>query len=283
MARSETLVFACSLGFLALSMLTLPTLASAEVQVESLETLHDACRSAPRRDRAVLYTTQLENFRFQAHDAQSGVLAVDIRRNFRILEGAAELFPSGLESISFPATRDRAGELRRYGRKIRVGFFLAFDGGQACLVRPAAAVTTVRIDVAYVELLNGRGQVLAREDTERLRAWRDDDVPEPGLSFGDLEVEEGNALVTRALQSKRAALSACFSNAVSRGASRRAMVTLRLRVSGGRVTHVETELSSLGDREGVECLRASLLGVPANGTGLVRVPLRHQAAEPPSR
>ena len=110
-----------------------------------------------------------------------------------------------------------------------MGFFLAFDGGQACLVRPAAAVTTVRIDVAYVELLNGRGQVLAREDTERLRAWRDDDVPEPGLSFGDLEVEEGNALVTRALQSKRAVLSACFSNAVSRGASRRAMVTLRLR------------------------------------------------------
>jgi hypothetical protein len=269
------------LGFFALSMLTLPSLASAEVEVESLETLHDACHSAPRRDRAVLYMTQLENFRFHAHDARSGLLAVDTRRNFRILEGAAELFPSGLESIGFPATRDRAGELRRYGRKLRVGFFLAFDGGQACLVRPAAAVTTVRIDVAYVELLNGRGQVLAREDTERLRAWRDDDVPEPGLSFGELEVQEGDAIVTGALQSKRAALLACFTSAVARGATRRAMVTLRLRVTGGRVAHVETELSSLGDREGVECLRASLLGAPANGTGLVRVPLRHHTAPRP--
>ncbi|MFK8003705.1 MAG: hypothetical protein AB8H86_29345 [Polyangiales bacterium] len=256
----------------------MPTLARAEVEVETLETLHDACHSAPRRDRAVLYTTQLENFRFQAHDARSGVLAVDTRHNFRILEGAAELFPSGLESIAFPATRDRAGELRRYGRKIRVGFFLAFDGGQACLVRPAAAVTTVRIDVAFVELLNGRGQVLAREDTERLRAWRDDDVPEPGLSFGELEVQEGDALVARTLQSKREALSACFSSAVSRGASRRAVVTLRLRVAGGRIAEVATELSSLGDREGVECLRTSLLGAPANGAGQVRVPLRHHAA-----
>lgn len=252
------------------------------MRVASLETLHEACRSASSRDRAVLYVTQLANFRFHEHDAQRGVLAVDTRHNFRILEGAAELFASGLESIAFPATRERAGELRRYGRKIRVGFFLAFDGGQACLVRPAAAVTTVRIDVAFVELLNGRNQVLAREDTERLRAWRDDTVPEPGLSFGELEVQEGDAFVSSALRTKRDGLATCFSRAVSRGASRRAVVTLRLRVAGGRVAHVETELSSLGDREGVECLRTTLLGSPASGSGLVRVPLRHHAAGRPA-
>src|SRR5690606_35920439 len=96
------------------------------------------------------------------------------------------------------ASPERARALRQHARGLRVGFFLGFDGvGQSCVIRPAVGVTLVRAELAFVELVDGEGEVLAREDSERLRAWLDDEEQDaiagegPRAEVSEVSVERG--------------------------------------------------------------------------------------------
>ena len=53
---------------------------------------------------------------------------------------------------------------RERGARLRLGFFIGFDEPDrtACLLRSRHAVTTVRMDVAYVELVARDGTILAK-------------------------------------------------------------------------------------------------------------------------
>ncbi len=152
------------------------------------------------------------------------------------------------------------------------------------MVRPAA-VTTVRIDIGFVELLDESDAVLAREDTERLRAWQDDEVPEVGLS---LEVRpfqagwrtpqashrpEGSAYLSVA----RAEVNRCLEAAVERGAPSDSHTVLSVQVQDGRVRSARATFSSLADRAALRCLRRVASRGQARGTGRLEVVVRYRA------
>ena len=269
--------------------------------LSALGAIQHACRDSEDAGPRRLYAVDVPRFSFVRYDAAAGKLEIDMRRNLRIFGGAAELFPSDLEAIAFTAGADRATELRRVaseGAKLRLGFFLSFDepSRHACLIRPAAGVTTVRIDLAFVELLSTDGSVLARDDTDRLRSWADDaeqdGVPGRGPRgvLGSASLS-GNGQLPEAWQTGIANasvgplardLSRCMAAAVTRGADNAADVVLRLTLDGetGQVEESEVELSSLGDDEGAACVarvvKARLRLHPSRGAGRVTlsVPVR---------
>ena len=227
-------------------------------ELDSIAKVHHACRDADVPGRRALYIIDVPaaGFALGEHDPEDGLLPIDTRRNLRALRGAAEIFPSRLESIGFVANEERASALRAAadrGATLRLGFFLAFDGGRACLVRSPMSVTTLRIDVAFVELVANAGSVLAREDSDRLRAWRDDVDRVPGSGargvIADLSVDgqDRAAPSTPAISEQ---LGACLSAAQERGAPRTAQVMVRLARGEG----ASVALSSLGDTEGANCV-----------------------------
>lgn len=118
---------------------------------------------------------------FGEYDPDEGILAVDTRRNFRLFDGRVELYATGNEGVAFELAADRAAALvagHRGGRqKLRLGFLIAFDEPESepCLIRPAGSFT-VRADLAYAELVDAGGRVVARMTTERL----DEVVPDAG-------------------------------------------------------------------------------------------------------
>jgi hypothetical protein len=196
-----------------------------------------------------------------------------------VLGGAVEVFPARLEAIGVFANAAVAERLRASGPRaeLRVGFFLAFDDpdSRPCLVRPSVGVTTVRMDVAFVELVSGNGRVVARQDTDRLRAWLDDaeldGVPGSGPRGmpGAASRTDGAGIAPEAWQralaaSARgpvgAALGRCHADGLSRRAVPDGRVVVRLVVDARRgvVSSSEVELSSVGDDQEAECIARAL-------------------------
>ncbi len=263
-----------------------PSLALAE-DIEALVELHQACREAARPGPRKLYSVRVPTLRFERYDAAERELRLDTRRNLRVLGGAAEVFPSGLETIGFGATPQRADDLRRQARELRLGFFLGFDGGrQPCVIRSAVAVTTVRADLAFAELLDEGGRVLAREDTERLRAWQDD-VERYGLPGEGPRAAVVGAVVdgapappawTQRLNEEalRARLAQCWREAIARHDMRDARLIVRGVVDARGHISTETELSSLGDSEAEACVLQAFADLSLPGPARFRLPVRFE-------
>jgi hypothetical protein len=118
---------------------------------------------------------------FREYEPDEGILAIDTRHNFRLFGGRVDLYATSNEGIEFELAADQAAthvSAHRAGRqKLRLGFLLAFDDPDSdpCLIRPAASFT-VRADLAYAELVDAGGRVVARMTTERL----DEVVPDAG-------------------------------------------------------------------------------------------------------
>lgn len=264
-----------------------PARGRAEEALDGLAALHRACREAEAPGPRKLYSVIVPRPRFEGYDPADGTLRLDTRRNLRVLGGAAEIFPSGLETIGFRATEERAEELRRRTRKVRLGFFLGFDGGrQPCVIRSAVAVTTVRADLAYAELLDERGRVLAREDTERFRAWQDDaeryglpgEGPRAAVVGATVDGAPAPPAWTQRLgaEAVRAGLTACWRQAIARQGPRDAQMIVRGRVGpGGRVV-AEVELSSLGDDDAEACVLRVVSELPLPGPARFRLPVRFE-------
>ncbi|MBC7172694.1 MAG: hypothetical protein H5U40_09720 [Polyangiaceae bacterium] len=281
---------------------------SAEAQlrgrpIEDREALHRACRCAEREGPRKLHSILVEpsQYDFATYDADAGVLSVDERRALRVLRGAAQLLPTGRETIGFTTSAERAAVLRAAhgrGARLRIGFFLGFDGrsGTLCLLRPEGGVTTARIDLAYVELVDRDGSVVAREDTERLRAYLDDPerqrVPGEGPRgvLGEAVVLRGARALPEVWRAPLGATSAsvsegltrCYAPALERGAPSDAQVLVRLAVDAatGRARSASVELTTLGDAEAGSCvagvLEREIVLPPAGPSGTIelRVPVR---------
>lgn len=154
--------------------------------ITTLDALHEACNSARADGPRTLWVVTVASGRwhFAASPSDGARLVVDTRHNLPILGGAAALMPAFLERLSLPAEGGRAAELSRAaseGASLRIGFFLGMDDRAAtmCVLRPAAGVTMVRAEIAYIEVLSAEGEMLAREDTERMRAVRQDEAVAP--------------------------------------------------------------------------------------------------------
>jgi hypothetical protein len=267
-----------------------------------LQSLHRACRGAQDDGPLRLYSVVVEpaDYSFSAYDGDESVLWVDSRTSLRAMGGAVQLLPTGLESVGFTTSAERATLLRAargHGAKLRIGFFIGFDGrgGTLCLLRPAAGVTTARIDLAYVELLDTDGSVLAREDFERLRAFLDDPerrrIPGDGPRglLGESRAVRGARGVPGEWQTSLAepganvatGLTRCYTAALSRGAAREGQVIVRVDVDAttGRVGSAEVELATIEDAEGAACVagvlkRALVLPPAGSGTVELRIPVR---------
>lgn len=255
--------------------------ADRERELTDLDEVHEACRDAERNAPRELLVTELDaGWRFGTL-TEEGFLAIEPQRNFRAQGGRVELFASRFEPIGIVATSERAEQLeaaRREGARLRVGFFLGFDEPDrtACLLRSRHAVSMVRMDVAFVELLSADGTVLAREDTDRYRAWRDDAERDalpgegPRAALGTPSVPSGTvpepwerSLAAASTGAVGRALSACHRDGVARGAEETGRVIVRLRVDGrtGRVLESELAVSDLGDTAEAECMAGALRDV----------------------
>ena len=247
-------------------------LASADEHIlDDLSSVHDACRQSESPGRRVLHVLEVPTFRFDGYDREGGRLLVDTRRNLRALRGAVEVLPADLEEIAFVASPERARELRRRGRALRVGFFLGFDGdGQPCVVRAAVGVTLVRAELAFAELVDEDGRVVAREDMDRLRAWLDDEEQDtlpgegPRAAIVAIAVERGPQAPEDALRAPRVtqALGVCYAAAVGAGHAGDALAVARLRTDvTGRVIEKGFSLAQLPNDTVGECVLGALGGV----------------------
>jgi hypothetical protein len=270
-------------------------------RLDSLAALHEACRASDAGQNDVLYSIVLDGpvqlDPTEGDEEGETIYALHDGRQLRALGGSAQLVPANLEPIGFVANAERARALevaRARGARVRLGFFLGFDDPQrrACLVRPPQSVTAVRADVAFVELLDADGSVVAREDNDRLRAWNDDPdrraAPEPqaivgGPTIGPSPAPDAWARAWRAPPVARA-LVACHVAGVARGAAREAMVQVRLRVDGrtGRVEDGVIEVGNVGDEEETTCVLRTVRGaeLPAGGAPGpvdVRIPIQLRA------
>lgn len=285
-----------SLGVLA-SLLAAPTSAQSvsaqDQRLESVAAVHQACAASDAGRHDVLYSLLLDGpARLEATPGdEEGETVYSIReaRGLRALGGSVQIVPTDLETVGFVASETRARALEvalAHGARIRLGFFLGFDqpGRRACLVRPPQSVTAVRADVAFVELVEPDGSVVAREDHDRLRAWADDPgrqlVSEPQASIGPVTVGATPApeAWSRALRGQPTvrSLVACHVAGVGRGAAREAMVQVRLRVDGrsGRVEDGVVEVGNVGDEEETACLLRTLRGVQLAAAAVGVVELR---------
>lgn len=272
MWRSSLLAAAVALAGLA----SAPARAHAEgVALASIASLHDACRRSVGDGDRELYVVAIPatGWSFGAYSSADTFLPVDTRRNLRTFRGSAELFPSRLETVGFVATPERARALvaeRARGALLRLGFFLGFDDARrsACLIRPAAGVTTVRFDLAFVELTDARGRVLAREDSERLRGWLEereqDAIPgtgprgvlgAPSAAVGELPASWRDVVARASGGPLSRALAACHAQGVQRSASPSGEVVVRVMVDPrGAVRSAEVELTSIGDADDAACI-----------------------------
>lgn len=264
---------------LTLLLLACPGFARAEDELSSLDSVHAACEAARDRAAPVLYALEVD-YRIERHDDEAGRLFVDTRRNLRALGGHVSLLLSGLEPVAFEVSDEEAAALRQAaeaGARLRVGFFLGLDdpGRQPCVLRGAHAVTIVRADLAYAELSRS-GERLARAETDRLRAWREDQrslaIPGEGprgavgvASFDNAQSPPESW--QRALRAPAigARLAQCHAEGVARGASSDGQVVVRLNVEvrSGRVRRADVSISSIGDAAEGECIaRAVGSGTP---------------------
>lgn len=255
--------------------------AHAQQELATIAAVHGACERARERTAPRLYVIRVE-YALGRFDEEEGRLHVDTRRNLRALDGHVSLLLSGLEPIAFDADADAARALReaaRSGAVLRVGFFLGFDDArrQSCVVRGPHAVTIVRADLAFAELVTANGERLARTETDRLRAWLEDRaalaVPGEGPrgAVGTATFDDGRPppeAWQRALDTEpvRSRFARCHAEGVERGAESEAHVVVRLNVETrtGRIRRADVALSSLGDADEARCIASAL--------GAVRLP-----------
>jgi hypothetical protein len=213
-------------------------------------------------------------FSLGAYEEEGAFLPVDTRRNLEAFDGAASLFPAEMEPIGFRAGPERARRLQRaarQGARLRVGFFLGLDNRDrsACLVRSAFAVTTVRMEVAFLELVGRDGRLLARQGTDRLRAWLEarerDRVPGEGPRgvLREVSLSSGGRVPDRWQQAVgaanagplRDAIASCHAAAIERGGRGEGRVVVRATVEppSGRLRGARVELSAV-EREGADCV-----------------------------
>lgn len=259
----------------AVMALALPQVAHADEELTALGAVHEACDATREQTRPRLYVIEVQ-YRLGAHRADREQLYVDTRRNLSALEGHVSLLLSGLEPIAFEADEERARALREAqanGARLRVGFFLGFDepGRQPCVVRGPHAVTIVRADLAFAELVTASGERLARTENDRLRAWLDDqgDLGIPGegprgavgtASFDNAQPPPEAWQRALAAAAVRARIGQCHAEGVRRGASPEGQVVVRMNVESrtGRVRRADVAISSIGDAEEAECIARAL-------------------------
>ena len=243
----------------------------------NFDAVQAACRASEGGVNAELYSVLLDSpWRFGPGDEE--FLPVDTARNLRAFSGAVQLLPSHMEEIGFVANDERAATLeaaRSQGAALRVGFFLGFDDPErsSCLLRPRAAVTMVRMDVAFLELIGADGAVIAREDTERYRSWHDDAertaIPGTGprarVEAATLGGSPGpetwqRALAAAATGALGTALATCHRDGIARGAEAESTIRVRLTVEGrtGHVTDSGVEIANVGDTDEITCIEAAL-------------------------
>lgn len=286
------------------SVLSAPAVGLADapaLEIGTRAALREACDRARGPGERELYVVTVDPDGWALDGWEDGYLHVATRRNLRAFRGGVELFTTGMEPIAFAVTSDGARRLRarRAGAALRLGFFLGFDNPHrtACLVRPSA-ITSVRIDLAFVEWVAPDGSVVAREDADRLLAWLDDREREPiagtgprgELDVASLSAGAGVVPATwqRALAASGPRLSAeigrCHASGLARGAEARGRVVVRVDVDadGGGVRSAEVELSSIGDDAEATCVAEVLARhlrfprAPERGPGGVQlsVPVR---------
>lgn len=299
---SKTLAFALAGALLGV----LPLAQSAEAQdqhLEALPAIHDACAHAEAGENDALYSVMLDGptqLEVIAGDEEGEVIfAVTGMRNLRAFDGRVQFVPSHLERVGFIAGAERAQALevaRARGVRVRLGFFLGFDEPErrACLVRPPQSVTAVRADIAFVEMIDADGSVLAREDTDRLRAWNDDPARQRQDDAAGVVVGPPTANITLPEPWTRAfrtagitrALLACHAAGMEREASDEAMAQVRMRVDArtGRIEDAVVEVGNVADEAANVCIVAALreATLPAIGGEAriveVRIPVRLHAA-----
>ena len=288
-----------------------PAAAQGRTELDGLGAVRRACGRARRPGRRLLYSIIVPAGRwtFGGDRAEDGLLRVGGPANLSALGGAVELVPSGLEDFGFVARPAQAETMRAQQENwdLRVGFFIGFDNHDRslCLLRPAAGVSIIRADIAFVELLDSSGAVAARQDTERLRAWLDDadrdGIPGSGpraaiagavMTQGSTAVPDRwtTALAAQGAGALGAALSRCHAAGVQRGANADGQVVVRLEVdsASGRIRAAAPELSTLGDDEESNCLaaafpahaRLSARNPPADALSILSVTVR-VASDPP--
>ncbi len=266
-----------ALVFIAAMALCVPGVARADEELTALGAVHEACEATREQTRPQLYVIEV-TYRLGVHRADRERLYVDTRRNLSALEGHVSLLLSGLETIAFDADEEQARALREAqasGARLRVGFFLGFDepGRQPCVVRGAHAVTIVRADLAYAELVTASGERLARTESDRLRAWLDDqgDLAIPGegprgavgtASFDNAQPPPEAWQRALAAAAVRARIAQCHTEGVARGAAPEGQVVVRMNVESrtGRVRRADVAISSIGDAEEGECIARALGG-----------------------
>lgn len=258
---------------LALLVCLLPASAAAQGRVlESIEAVHAACAEVREAEMAALHVLEVEpGWRFGP--TRDGALTLDTGRNFDAFDGHVSVLVPRAERVGFEVSEEDAARLRRANARLRVGFFIGFDDStrQPCLVRSRFAVTIVRADLAYVELIDEAGERLARAETDRLRAWNDDREAlaiageGPRGAVDAARFSNGSAppdTWQTALQSAatREAIARCHVEGVARGAAPEGRVVVRLNVETrtGRVRRADVALSSLGDTEEAECIARAL-------------------------
>lgn len=248
--------------------------AGARADAEALDTLeavHEACDVAREAGRARLFEIDVESgWRFRS--VRDGRLMVDTGRNFSAVDGRVSLLVPREEQLGFEVADDGAA-LRGAEGRLRVGFFLAFDDRhrQPCLVRNRFAVTIVRADVAYLELVDGSGARLARTETDRFSAWQDDledlaiagDGPRGAVGdarFGDGSAPPDSWQSALAAEDTRARIGRCHAEGIERGAAPDGQVVVRLNVETrtGRIRRADVALSSVGDNAEAECIARAL-------------------------
>ncbi len=261
-----------------LVMLALVSPARADdLPLPDLDAVYAACRASEGGANAELYSVLVDGpWRFGSADDE--FLPVDTDRNLRAFSGSVQLLPSRMEEIGFVASDARAATLeaaRTEGAALRVGFFLGFDDPErsSCLVRPRAAVTMVRMDVAFLELVGPDGSVIAREDTERYRSWHDDAertvIPGTGprarveiATISGAPAPDGwqRAIATASAGTLGTALATCHRDGIVRGAEAEATIRVRLTVEGrsGRVTASGVQITNVGDTDEIECIETAL-------------------------
>ena len=254
-------------------LVAVPGLALAEGRaLDSVSDVHEACNAARERVVQRLYVLEVQDgWRFGALD--EGELVVDTGRNFRALDGRVSLLVPPAEHLGFEATAEEAERLRAANGRLRVGFFLGFDdrGRQPCLVRNRFATTIVRADVAYLEIVDAEGERVARAETDRLRAWADDQealaiegegprgaVDAASFANGSAAPESWQAALSA--PAVRARIARCHAAGIERGAAREGQAVIRLNVESrtGRIRRADVALSSLGDRDEALCLSQAL-------------------------
>jgi hypothetical protein len=292
---------------LALALALAPRAALAQdLPLLSVADVGAACDAARAGEHERLFSIVIDpGWRFRPLETEladdgtvaASALPIDTRRNLRALRGRVEVMPAGLETIGFSASESRALELEAAnvnGARLRIGFFLGFDepGRSACLVRGSRAISLVRMDVAFLELLDAEGRVLVRQDTDRFTSWSDDlgrDVlpgSGPRASVGEATVSTGRlpASWQGALSGPElgAALGRCHEAGIGRGADGDASVRVRLTVErSGRVVASTVELANVGDEDELRCIEGAVgaLSLPGGPPELparldVLVPIR---------